>query len=158
MSHRSFTFAAWRAAQTDAGATADEEAERAARHGTARLGSQCPADWTVAPPALSLSLSRIQPTHTPRTGGTLWRRWDRSQLAPFIRSSVLLRRPRRTSAAPTCLPTGAWSGRWRRRRPAASSTSAPENWRSFPGQLRTTTWRTRWRQVGVPPTSLPGLI
>lgn len=62
-----------------------------------------------------------------RSGGILWRRWDRSRLAPSFPSSVLPRRSRLTSAAPACLQTGAWSGRWRRRWPMASSTSAPEN-------------------------------
>lgn len=62
-----------------------------------------------------------------RSGGILWRRWDLSRLAPSFPSSVLPRRSRLTSAAPACLQTGAWSGRWRRRWPMASSTSAPEN-------------------------------
>lgn len=95
----------------------------------------------------ALSLSDLSRTHARGEGGVLWRRWGWSRLVPPYPSSVLLWRSRRMSATPTCPPTAAWNVRWKRRRIAASSTSAQEKWRSFPGRLSATIWPTRWKQV-----------
>lgn len=100
---------------------------RALRAGTRRF-IRCFSWIPVTLRAVFLGHNLSTDTHEDRwKGRPLCQVWDRSQLVPSCACSVRLHRSRRTSAAPACRPTGAWSGRWRRRRAPASSTSAPEN-------------------------------